>query len=208
MTAINGISTQDKKDEALNRELNLTWQIHKPDHNPITRGCWPLQAGEVSIDEGLAGRLNITLGDNITFTGDTRTFTAKVTSFRHVDWGSLRPNFYFIFPPSALDGQSQSWLTSFRWEQVNTLLIQLNREFPAIGLLDIGAILRQANQFLEQVSRALGVMVILVFACGVLLLLAQVQVGMRQRFQELVVYRTLGRANACYVQRYGGSSRY
>ena len=29
-------------------------------------------------------------------------------------------------------------------------------------------------------------------ACGVLLLLAQVQVGMRQRHRELVVYRTLG----------------
>ncbi len=33
---------------------------------------------------------------------------------------------------------------------------------------------------------------VLVTACGVLLLLAQVQVGMRQRHQELVVYRTLG----------------
>ncbi|HGX0480429.1 TPA: FtsX-like permease family protein, partial [Escherichia coli] len=44
----------------------------------------------------------------------------------------------------------------------------------------------------EQVSRALEVMVVLVTACGMLLLLAQVQVGMRQRHQELVVWRTLG----------------
>ena len=36
------------------------------------------------------------------------------------------------------------------------------------------------------------VMVVLVTACGMLLLLAQVQVGMRQRHQELVVWRTLG----------------
>ena len=34
--------------------------------------------------------------------------------------------------------------------------------------------------------------VVLALLCGVLLLLAQVQVGMRQRHQELVVYRTLG----------------
>ena len=59
-------------------------------------------------------------------------------------------------------------------------------------LLDIGAILRQVGQVLSQVSRALEVMVGLVTACGVLLLLAQVQVGMRQRHQELVVWRTLG----------------
>lgn len=119
-------------------------------------------------------------------------FTAKVTSLRKVDWESLRPNFFFIFPPGALDGQPQSWLTSFRWENGNGMLTQLNREFPTVSLLDIGAILKQVGQVLEQVSRALEVMVVLVTICGILLLLAQVQVGMRQRHQELVVYRTLG----------------
>lgn len=58
--------------------------------------------------------------------------------------------------------------------------------------MDIGAILQQIGQVLQQVSRALEVMVALVLICGGLLLLAQVQVGMRQRRQELVVYRTLG----------------
>lgn len=72
------------------------------------------------------------------------------------------------------------------------MLTQLNREFPTVSLLDIGAILKQVGQVLEQVSRALEVMVVLVTLCGMLLLLAQVQVGMRQRHQELVVWRTLG----------------
>ena len=146
----------------------------------------------MSIEDGLAQRLNIRLGDSVTFTGDTQDFTAKVSSIRKVDWESLRPNFFFIFPDGALDGQPQSWLTSFRWDHGNTLLTQLNREFPTVTLLDIGAILKQVGQVLAQVSRALEVMVVLVTACGVLLLLAQVQVGMRQRHQELVVYRTLG----------------
>ncbi len=192
MTAINGKSTEGNPDEALNRELNLTWQSQKPEHNPILAGSWPPKAGEVSMDEGVAKRLNIKLGDSVTFMGDTQDFSAKVSSLRKVDWESLRPNFYFIFPPGALDNQPQSWLTSFRWEGKNGLLTQLNREFPTVSLLDIGAILRQVGQVLEQVSRALEVMVVLVTACGVLLLLAQVQVGMRQRHQELVVYRILG----------------
>lgn len=192
MMAINGKSTEGNPDEALNRELNLTWQSQKPEHNPILAGSWPPKAGEVSMDEGLAKRLNIKLGDTLAFMGDTQDFAAKVSSLRKVDWESLRPNFYFIFPPGALVNQPQSWLTSFRWEGANSLLTQLNREFPTVSLLDIGAILRQVGQVLEQVSRALEVMVVLVTACGILLLLAQVQVGMRQRHQELVVYRTLG----------------
>ncbi|MGL4724473.1 MAG: putative ABC transporter permease subunit YbbP [Scandinavium sp.] len=191
LTEINGKSTDGSTDESLNRELNLTWQ-NQLDHNQVTAGNWPPKTGEVSIEEGLAKRLNIALGDSVTFTGDTQAFSARVTSLRKVDWESLRPNFFFIFPQGALDGQPQSWLTSFRWDNGTTLLTQLNREFPTVSLLDIGAILKQVSQVLGQVSRALEVMVVLVTACGVLLLLAQVQVGMRQRHQELVVWRTLG----------------
>ncbi|HEY4468219.1 MAG TPA: putative ABC transporter permease subunit YbbP [Klebsiella sp.] len=192
LTQINGQATEGNKDEALNRELNLTWRSERPDHNPLVAGSWPPRAGEVSIEEGLAQRLGVKLGDSVTFTGDTQDFSAKVSSVRKVDWESLRPNFFFIFPQGALDGQPQSWLTSFRWDNGNGMLTQLNREFPTVSLLDIGAILQQIGQVLTQVSRALEVMVILVTACGVLLLLAQVQVGMRQRYQELVVWRTLG----------------
>lgn len=192
LTQINGQSTEGNPDEALNRELNLTWQRDEANHNPITAGTWPPGAGEVSVEEGLAKRLGLKPGDSVTFMGDTQDFTAKVTSLRKVDWESLRPNFFFIFPQGALEGQPQSWLTSFRWQNGNGMLAQLNREFPTISLLDIGAILKQVGQVLEQVSRALEVMVVLVTLCGVLLLLAQVQVGMRLRHQELVVYRTLG----------------
>ncbi|HHO8397789.1 TPA: ABC transporter permease [Klebsiella pneumoniae] len=192
LTQINGQSTDGNKDEALNRELNLTWSEQRPDHNPLVAGSWPPKSGEVSIEEGLAQRLGIKIGDTVTFTGDTQEFSAKVSSVRKVDWESLWPNFFFIFPAGALDGQPQSWLTSFRWDNGPAMLTQLNREFPTVSLLDIGAILRQVGQVLSQVSRALEVMVGLVTACGVLLLLAQVQVGMRQRHQELVVWRTLG----------------
>ncbi|ROP49887.1 putative ABC transport system permease protein [Enterobacter sp. BIGb0383] len=192
MTEINGKTTDGNKDEALNRELNLTWQDARLDHNPIVSGQWPPKAGEVSMEVELAKRLNISLGDTLTFMGDTQSFSATVSSLRKVDWESLRPNFFFIFPAGALDEQPQSWLTSFRSEGNNGMLTQLNREFPTISLLDIGAILKQVSQVLQQVSRALEVMVVLVTLCGVLLLLAQVQVGMRQRHQELVVYRTLG----------------
>ena len=122
--------------------------------------------------------------------GDTQEFRAKVTSLRKVDWESLRPNFYFIFPEGALDGQPQSWLTSFRWENGNGMLTQLNRQFPTISLLNIGAIFKTGRSGAGAGKSGAEVMVVLVTACGMLLLLAQVQVGMRQRHQELVVWRT------------------
>ncbi|QGH60215.1 putative ABC transporter permease subunit YbbP [Serratia proteamaculans] len=186
------VHEDDPGGEAVNRELNLTWLADLPAHNPLVAGSWPPKAGEVSMDQGIAGRLKIKLGDTLTFSGDTQSFSARVTSLRQVDWESLKPNFYFIFPPGALDGQPQTWLTSFRYDGDGQMLTQLNRQFPTLSLLDIGSILKQVGGVLQQVSRALEVMVVLVVLCGGLLLMAQVQVGMRQRRQELVVYRTLG----------------
>lgn len=192
LTDLNGKEADPKRDNALNRELNLTWTGERPDHNPLTAGSWPPQPGEVSMEAELAGRLGVKLGDTLTFTGDTQTFSAKISSLRKVDWESLRPNFFFIFPPGALDAQPQTWLTSFRLNNDPALLAQLNRAFPTLSLLDIGSIMRQIGLVLTQVSQALEIMVVLVTFCGVLLLLAQIQVGMHQRRQELVVCRTLG----------------
>lgn len=193
LTAINDQRpVRQGQEESLNRELNLTWLADLPAGNPLTAGHWPPGEGGVSVEQGLAGRLGLKLGDRLTFSGDSRQFSAKITSLRRVDWESLRPNFYFIFPPGALDAQPQSWLTSFRYQGDTRLLVQLNRQFPTLTLVDMGAILRQAQQVLTQVGRALEVMVALVVLCGVLLLLAQVQVGMQRRRQELRVYRILG----------------
>jgi len=192
LSELNGKEADPKMDNALNRELNLTSLTERPEHNPLVAGNWPPKAGEVSMEVELADRLGLKLGDTLTFEGDTQKFSAKITSLRKVDWESLRPNFFFIFPPGALDTQPQTWLTSFRMDNNPALLAQLNRQFPTLSLLDIGSIMRQIGQVLAQVSQALEIMVVLVTACGVLLLMAQIQVGMRQRRQELVVYRTLG----------------
>ncbi len=192
LVELNGHPADPALDNALNRELNLTWQAQRPNHNPLLSGHWPPEAGEVSIEAELAQRLGVKPGDTLTFSGDTQQFSARISSTRKVDWESLRPNFFFIFPPGALDQQPQTWLTSFRMQSDPAMLAQLNRTFPTLSLLDVGSIMKQIGQVLAQVSRALEVMVVLVMICGVLLLLAQIQVGMRQRRQELVVYRTLG----------------
>lgn len=192
LSELNGHAADPERDNALNRELSLTSLAALPAHNPLVAGNWPPAAGEVSMEAELAERLGVKLGDSLTFEGDTQQLSAKITSLRKVDWESLKPNFFFIFPPGALDSQPLTWLTSFRLDNNPTRLAQLNRAFPTLSLLDIGSIMRQIGQVLTQVSQALEIMVVLVTACGILLLMAQIQVGMRQRRQELVVYRTLG----------------
>ena len=139
LTELNGKPADPNMDNALNRELNLTWQTERPDHNPLVAGSWPPKAGEVSMEVELADRLGVRLGDRLTFSGDTQQFSATITSLRKVDWESLRPNF-FIFPPGARSAATDR-LTSFRMANDPALLAQLNRAFPTLSLLDVGSML-------------------------------------------------------------------
>lgn len=181
---------------AIDRELNVTELADLPAHNQLVKGQWPLNVGEVSIEEGLAARLNVKVGDKLSFSMPDQEFSVRISNIRHVDWESLQLNFYFIFPPDTLDKQSQRWMSSFHYDNNDLKLITtLNRQFPTVSIIDVNVIIAQLNQILMQVSQVIKVMVILVIICGTLLLMSQVQIGMQQRYQELKVYRILGANN-------------
>ena len=198
LTAINDhnakvwADARDAGNNTVRRELNLTWHSELPKDNVIVEGTWPPIGNGVSIDQGVAQKLEIKLGDELTFVGDTREFKSIVTSIRHVDWENMRPNFFFIFAEEGLNNQPEKWMSSFYYNGDGSLITALNRQFPTVSVLDTGALIQQVQQILQQVSRALEIMVGLVMLCGALLLVAQIQVGMTQRRIELVVYRTLG----------------
>ena len=97
LTAINDhnakvwADARDAGNNTVRRELNLTWHSELPKDNVIVEGSWPPVGNGVSIDQGVAQKLEIKLGDELTFVGDTREFKSVVTSIRHVDWENMRP---------------------------------------------------------------------------------------------------------------------
>lgn len=175
-----------------NRELNLTWYDEPLPYNPIVAGSWPLKMGEASVSEQQAKELNIKLGDKLTFVGNAMPFTATVSSLRTVDWQTLKPNFVFIFDKNTLANQPQYGFTSFKSPCDTQLLAEFNRLYPMVMLIDVTTLLTQISGLITQITSTLQLIVILVLICGLLLLVAQLQVGMQKRRLELKVYRILG----------------
>lgn len=191
-SAIEWADERDPNNNTVRRELSLTWRAKLPEANVVDEGTWPPKDGEVSIEQTVVKQLGLKIGDKLTFNAGAQVFSATVTSIRTVDWESLRPNFFFIFAEGTLKDVPATWMSSFHYDGDGKLLTDLSRHYPTINVLDTGALITQIQQILQQVSQALEVMVVLVIFCGLLLLLAQIQVGMSQRERELVVYRTLG----------------
>ncbi len=183
------------KREGIGRELNLTWLTTLPANNDIVAGAWfgTADKAQVSVEEKLAERLALQLGDKIGFSVGGQPFTATVSSFRKVDWNSLQPNFFMILSPDLMQNFPATYLTAFYLpKQQTALLNEMARSFPTISVLSVDNILKQINDIIAQVSLALTVILVLVFAAAVLVLVAQVQATLEQREQELAILRTLG----------------
>lgn len=182
---------------AINRELNLSWASDLPSDNKITVGSWwsseALPGRQVSIEEKLAAKLHINMGDELTFFVAGTSFDATVHSFRSVRWESFQPNFYMLFEPEDLKDLPRTYLTSFHLSaEKKQILKPLVQAFPAITLLEVDTILRQVRMILAQVSAAVEFIIMFVLAAGLTITFATLTTTMPQRYQEGALMRTLG----------------
>lgn len=190
----------------IDRELNLTWRQSLPPNNQLQEGSWwqPGAGDQVSVESGVAERLKLKLGDQVTFRLGSQDFSAKVTSIRKVDWQSMQPNFFMIFSPSVLADFPASYIASFHLEaQHRAELGQLLRSHPTLTLIDVDAIINQIRSLISQVALALRFVWLLVVAASLLVLLAAVQASLDERRRDLGVLRTLGASDRTLLRALG-----
>lgn len=204
LTRINGVLATDLFDESVNavyRELNLSWSTTLPIDNNIIQGTWPGTttnngALPVSVEQGLARRLHLTLGDALVFTVGGTTINAHVASIRSLDWDKMTPNFYFLFPPDTLSRVSEhsaTWMTSlYRSETQESALAQVLRRYPSISAYPIDDLLARIQTIVQRVSFAVETILWLVLSAGLLVLLACLRASIDQRLHESALLRTLG----------------
>lgn len=176
------------------RELNLTWLSELPANNQVTAGEWlNSDAAQVSVEAEIAQRLDVNLGDTLTFSIGGQQLSATVSSIRKVDWNSLQPNFYMILSPDLLAKFPATYITAFYLApERNLLLNQLARLMPTVSVISVDNIINQVNDIIAQVTVALSFILLIICLAAGLVLVAQVQATLEQREQELAILRTLG----------------
>ena len=184
----------ERAQRLVDREFNLSYADTPPDHNPIVAGRWyPDDAAELSIEQGIAQRLGIRLGDELTFDIAGERLTARASSLRKVDWDSLRANFFVIMPSRLLADRPQSFITAFHLPAGRSALAaELVREMPNLTVLDMSAILRQVQAVLDQVIAAIEFLFLFTLAAGVLVLYAALAATLDERVREAALLRALG----------------
>ena len=165
-----------------------------PNENIIEQGAWwSDNKAQVSVEQSIAERLNIKLGDNLTFQLGSEAFTVPVTSIRKVNWQSMQPNFYMIFSPQVLADFPASYISSLHVPLEKKKLMQgFLSAYPTISVIDVDAMISQLRKVIDQVSKAVEFILVLVVFAGCLVLIAQVQASMEEREREIAILRTIG----------------
>jgi putative ABC transport system permease protein len=194
---------QNNGRDGLGREANLTWSNTLQKGSEVIAGKWfgdnnysdteAQRPYEVSIEEGIAQRMQLGLGDKLTFNIGSEIVEVNVTSIRNVNWQSMQPNFFFVIEPRALKSFIPTYISSFNLPTERKFdITQLMQPFANVTLIDVDARINQLRNIVYQVSMAVEFILILVLAAGALVLIAQVQASMDERQQELAILRTLG----------------
>ena len=190
------IQPGDEGAGAVYREMNLTWSNTLPEGNRITAGQWLSErdgAMVVSMEEGLAERLGVQLGDELGFSFGSELRKVRVTSLRSVQWDSFRPNFFMIFPEQALAGQPATYMTSFYLPgERRAELTPMLRQFPTLTVIDLERIMEQVRTILGQVTVAVEFVLLFVLLAGFAVLYAALQASLDERLHEGALLRTLG----------------
>ena len=203
MTQINGQAVgrrrhNDRRGENLSgREQNLTWAAQIGPDNRITEGHWftPEEAGKplVSVATDMQESIGLKLGDKLTFDIAGETIEATISSFREVQWDSMQPNFFLMFPPGLLEGTAGTWMASAQYRPSDPASIAtLVRRFPSVSIFDMDDLLGQVRSIIDKAVLAVQGVFVFTLLAGIVVLLAAVQVTRDERRYESAMLRTLG----------------
>ena len=199
LVAINGRTitpaqfSDERAQRLAEREFNLSHGAAMPAHNTLSAGRWtPNEADGLSVEEGLATTLGVKLGDTLRFDMGGQQREGRITSLRKVDWGSMRVNFFVLFPTAKMDDVPVSYISAFRAPATAGFDNQLSRDFPNITNVDISATIGQVQRVLDQVIRAVEFLFGFTLAAGLVVLFAAITATRESRAREFAIMRAMG----------------
>jgi putative ABC transport system permease protein len=182
----------------IGREFAVTYRDELDSNEKIIAGSWFGKSGvpEVSVEEQMANRLNVKIGDTISFDISGKKVHTRVASVRKIDLKNTRTAFIFVFAPDVLESAPQSFAANVLSKLSETKRQKLQREivdtFPNAQIFDVADILQVVQNLIGNFVLAISFVGTFVILSGMLILMGSVALTKSQRIYENAILKTLG----------------
>lgn len=196
----------------LRGDRGITYAKNTPEGSTLTEGEWWPQdySGEplVSFSAEEAGELGLKLGDTVTVNVLGRNITAKIASFRNVEWQSLSINFVMIFSPNTFQGAPHAWLSTLTDPSASAakeaeILRTVTDAYPTITSVRVKDAIDLVDQLVGQLATAIRAAAAVALIASVLVLAGALAAGNRARTHDAVVLKTLGGTRTMLMRAFG-----
>ncbi|WP_454063543.1 ABC transporter permease [Candidatus Nitrospira salsa] len=191
------------------REYVLTALPDLPKDNTISKGSWwdiddasspallassPENPASLSIEGEAAKNLGLDLGSIVELDIQGVPLFTKIESTRKVDWGSFSTNFFMILFPGALDGAPMTYIAMARVSTANEIPLQqaLVARLPNVTAINVGDVLDNIANLLQQLSWAIQGMAMLCIVNGTIVMTAVLATTRYRRLYEAAILKALG----------------
>ena len=193
---------EDEDARFRNNSMNLTYRDYMTDAEKIVEGE-PFPTGGapdsrlpyISIEKRWSERMNIKLGDKLTFDIQGVEFEGTVRNIKEVKWTSFYPNFFVTIEPSIIDSAPKTYLAVLPAGPKDTKL-SLQRKavekFPNISFIDVGELVRKLSVLFEKSRQAIEVISWLSLAVGLVILYGLSHDQVYRRYYDLALMKSLG----------------
>lgn len=209
LTAIKGRSVEAllaEKDTrlaawALRREYRSTYRSSLSSTEKITAGTWQGRADPaagavpISVEEGLARDLHLSLGDLVTWDVQGVPLMSRVASLRAVEWRRLEPNFFVVFPDGALEAAPKTFVEAVHADGPDrSAAVQSSvvGAYPNVTAIDLALVVETLDGIFSKIAFAVEFMALFTVVTGLVVLAGSITAGRYQRMRESVLLRTLG----------------
>lgn len=184
------------------REFNLSFEREfDAEDNRIVDGRWwradELDEALVSVEQGIAQKLGLQVGDRLRYGLGGREVEVTVQSIRTVRWDSFGVNFFVVATPAVLADEPATWVSSFYIPPDKTgFEAALVHELPNATMLDVGELLERIRALIDRLASAVSLLASLTLLAGVLVVAASLLLSQQERQREGAILRALGATRA------------
>jgi putative ABC transport system permease protein len=150
---------------------------------------------EISLEQRFAERLDLEVGDRMSFDVQGVRVEGEVVSLRRVRWTSFEPNFFVQFQAGVLDEAPKTWigaLPEMSFDEKIAAQSKIVAAFPNVSIIDVSATIGRILSIVQQMGVAIFFMAVLSLCAGLAVLFSIARHEADKRTRDVALLKVLG----------------